>query len=80
MIDISFWNNPLSPEYEVNITTVTMCTSMTTPLWGFSVPQWNKRLKQAQQVKNSNREGADQLTVYKNSWQVNLTKNYLKQI
>ena len=53
---------------------------MTTPLWGFSVPQWNKHLKQAQQVKNSNQEEADQLTVYKHSWQVTLTKNFLKQI
>ena len=53
---------------------------MTTPLWGFSVPQWNKQLKQAQQVKNSNEQVADQLTVYKHRWQVNLTKNYLKQI
>lgn len=77
MIDISFWNNLLSHECEVNMQ---MRTSMTTPLWGFSVPQRNKQLKQAQQVKNSNREGADQLTVYKHSWQVNLTKNYPIQI
>ena len=47
IIGISFWNNLLSHEYEVNMP---MCTSMTTPLWGFSVPQWNKQLKQAQQV------------------------------
>ena len=40
---------------------------MTTPLWGFTVPQWNKQLKQAQQVKNSIQEEADQLTVYKHS-------------
>ena len=78
MIGISFWNNLLSHECDVNIY-MPMCTSMTTPLWGFSVPQWNKQLKQAQQVKNSNREGTDQFTVYKHSWQVTLTKNYLEQ-
>ena len=66
----SFWTNLLSHEYEVNMTMWKMYALMTSPLWGFSVPQWNKQLKQAQQVKNPNQQETDQLTMYKHSWQV----------
>lgn len=48
-----------------------LCTSYTTPFWGFLGPRWNKQLKYTQQITNPNWRETDRLA---------LNRDYQEQI